>query len=51
MMIKPHPIPAAPPAVPLIPPRGVGASATCQGRDFAREALIRLQASRQQTDL
>ncbi|MCB4358511.1 hypothetical protein [Quatrionicoccus australiensis] len=54
MNINQQPIPVVPhlpPVVRVAAPRFVALPATQQGRDPAREALARLQASRQQTDL
>lgn len=54
MSINQPPIPVVPPLLPtqpVLPPCRIGIPAISQGRDFSREALIRLQASRQQTDL
>lgn len=44
-------VPALPPVLRALPPRFFSVPATQQGRDPAREALARQQASRQQTDL
>jgi hypothetical protein len=44
-------VPALPPILRTLPSRFAAVPAAQQGRDPAREALARQQASRQQTDL